>query len=241
MIICPSKRFVILAPWKTASTTIRARLGSYCESPYSVFYYFNPTLKRVVHQHLVYADFAALPEARRGYRTAAFVRNPYDRVYSAFGQLQRDIREQPSAEFPSEAVRRLVMAQLTDNFAQLSRARFDFDEWLGLIDDHQVLEVGRNSSFPLHPAHYWTHHEGEQAVDFIGRVESFEPDFDRLCETLGVQAEGRVNANVGSPEEVPVGDQHGYRYVERMSPRARSRINELFHDDFELLGYPRVD
>ncbi len=66
MIISHRKRFIILAPWKTASSTIRARLGGYCESPYSTFYHFNPILKRVVHQHLTYADFAALPESAPG-------------------------------------------------------------------------------------------------------------------------------------------------------------------------------
>ena len=155
MIISHQKRFVILAPWKTASGTLRARLGGYCESPYDVFYYFNATLKRVVHQHVIYADFAALPESRLGYRTAAFVRNPYDRVYSGFRQLQRDVRAQPEADYPTPDVRGLVMAQLAENFSQLCRAGFEFERWLELIDDHQVLEVGRNSSFPLHPAHYW--------------------------------------------------------------------------------------
>jgi sulfotransferase famil protein len=241
MIISNRMRFVILAPWKTASTTVRARLGGYCESPYDVFYYFNPVLKRVVHQHLIYADFAALPESRLGYRTAAFVRNPYDRVYSAFCQLQRDIREQPAAVFPAPEVRTLVMEQLAENFSQLCRASFEFEPWLELIDDHQVLEVGRNTSFPLHPAHYWTHHDGGQAVDFIGRVENFESDFNRLCATLGIEVESRVNANVTSDDGEPVSDPHGYRHIEGMSPRARRRINELFCQDFELLGYPRVE
>jgi hypothetical protein len=241
MIISHTRRFVILAPWKSASSTVRARLGRYCESPYSEFYRFDPILQRIVHQHMIYADFAALPESRLGYRTAAFVRNPYDRVYSGFVQLQKDIREQPLAAFPDPTVRRRVMAQLSENLAQLSQAGFTFESWLELVDDHQVLDAGRNSSFPLHPAHYWTHHHGEQAVHFVARVENFESDFDRLCETLGVESESRINANMTPPAGEPVDSPHGYRYVERMSSRARLRINELFRDDFEIFGYRRVE
>jgi hypothetical protein len=242
MLISHNKRFVVLAPWKTASSTIRARLGTYCESPYSAFYHLNSSLTRVVHQHMTYADFLALPESRMGYTTAAFVRNPYDRVYSGFDQLQKDIRAQPLAEFPEPAVRTLVMAQLSENFSQLSRAGFDFESWLELIDEHQVREPGRNTSFPLHPAHYWTHHGGEQAVDFVGRVESFEHDFDRLCATLEVEPDSRANANVSSADGEPVRENpHGYRYAERMSSRARRRINELFREDFEIFGYRALD
>jgi Sulfotransferase family len=240
MIISHRHGFVILAPWKAASSTTRARLDTYCESPYSVFYELNPVLKRVVHQHMTYADFAALPESRLGLRTAAFVRNPYDRVYSGFRQLQRDIEQQPTRDFPSPAVRRLVMTQLAENFAQLCQAGFQFDAWLELVEDQQIFEVGRNSSFPLHPAHYWTHHNGVQAVEFIGRVENFEADFARLCDQLGIVADSQANANMDSPEAELAGNEDGYRYLDRMSDRARRRINELFREDFELFGYRLV-
>jgi hypothetical protein len=241
VIISHAKRFVILAPWKTASSTMHSRLGAYSEGPYEFFYYFNPVLKRVVHQHITYADFAALPESQLGYLTAAFVRNPYDRVYSGFRQTQKDLREQPEAEFRDPVVRRLVMAQLAENFTHLCRAGFAFDRWVELLEDHLVLDVGRNSSFPLHPAHYWTHHNGQQAVDFIGRVENFEADFARLCERLGIEVEDRVNANLSAPADELEGDRRGYRYIDRMNAGSRRRINELFAEDFELFGYERVD
>lgn len=240
MIISHRKRFIILAPWKTASTTIRARLGTHCESPYNTFYHYNPILHRVVHQHMTYGDFAALPEARLGYFTAAFVRNPYDRVYSGFRQLLKDVQNQPQAPFLDPAVRTLVMQQLADNFAQLCQAGFGFEAWLALIADHQVLDIGRNTSFPLHPSHYWTHHNGRQAVDFVGRVESFEADFERLCTSLGVEPDSNVNVNVDASDSEFAGNKHGYRYVDRMSSAARRRINELFRDDFELFGYQYV-
>ena len=93
MIVSHAKQFVLMAPWKTASSTSHATLGHYNESPYDRGFHWNPTLGRVVHQHLTLADLLALPEGQLGYKIGAFVRNPYDRAYSGFMQLQRDFRQ----------------------------------------------------------------------------------------------------------------------------------------------------
>src|SRR5438309_1462874 len=111
MIISPSRKFAVLAAWKTASQTIHHRLSAYNESPYSAFFYFNPYLNRVVHQHITCSDFLCLPESKMSYYMASFVRNPYDRTYSGFLQLQRDIEIQPHATFPAPWIRDLVMDQ----------------------------------------------------------------------------------------------------------------------------------
>jgi hypothetical protein len=72
MILSHAKRFVMFLPWKTASQTTASRIAAYNESPYSRFFHFNPHLCRVVHQHLICADFAALPESKNGYFLASF-------------------------------------------------------------------------------------------------------------------------------------------------------------------------
>ena len=238
MIISHAKHLVILRPWKTASSTISARLAACCENPYDRFYAFNPFLNRVIHQHLTYADFRALPESRLGYAVAAFVRNPYDRAYSGFIQLQRDQRNQPGATYPAPWVRELVLRQLSENAAQLTAAAGDFDRWMALVEEWQVYETGRNTSFPLHPAHYWTHEDGRQTVDFIGRVEAFEADFIRLCRTFDIGDAGTANENVTvDPSRT---GRFGYKYPHLMNARSIARIEQLFREDFSLFGYERV-
>ena len=235
MIISHAKRFVIFRPWKTASQTISVRLRDYSDTTYDQFYHFNPVLSRVVHQHMTCGDFAALPESRLGYFTASFVRNPYDRAYSGFLQLQADLNDQPQAQFRVSWVRDLVMRQLTDNFTQLCEAGFQFDRWINLVTEDQIFEVGRNTSFPLHPAHYWTHLAGQRFVDFLGRVETFEQDFALLCARLGLELIDRVNANV---RQAP--DDRRYKYIDHMSRGSIDRINQLFKSDFEMLDYERL-
>ncbi len=238
MILSHRHRFVVLAPWKTASSTNNARLGQYNESPYSQFYDYNPYLQRVVHQHITYAEFAMLPESRNGYFVATFVRNPYDRVYSGFLQLQRDIREQPSASFPSAWIKALVMRQLAENSAQLAAGERDFNKWFGLVEEHQIYDIGRNSSFPLHPAHYWTGVNQERQVDFVGKVENFENDFDRLCQKLGVRPLNHANLNVSDGARASKPSNHP-KYLPLMSPASISKINAVFKSDFDLFGYER--
>ena len=114
MIISHAHAFILLAPWKTASSTCHARLGEYNESSYNRFFHFNADLQRVVHQHLTYAEYLCLPESKLGYVTAAFVRNPYDRVYSGFLQVQRDVVAQPKIETEDPWVKRLMLAQIAE-------------------------------------------------------------------------------------------------------------------------------
>jgi hypothetical protein len=241
MIISHRRRFVVFLPWKTASQTLVARLKAFNESPYSLFFEFNPVLNRVVHQHMTCADFHLLPESRLGYFRASFVRNPYDRFYSGFRQLQKDIVVQPKAKFPSRQVRSLVMKQLGENQRQIDEAGGDFDRWVGLIDERQVLEQGRNSNFPLHPAHYWTHLGQEKVVDFIGRVERFESDMDALSAILKLGKLPAVDANVVELDARPSMGRPGYRYADRMSKSSISKINALFSRDFEIFDYERID
>ena len=127
------------------------------------------------------------------------------------------------------------MCQLADNFAQLAAGDFDFDKWLALIREHQIYEVGRNSSFPLHPAHYWTGIYRQQDVDFVGKVESFEPDFNVFCKQINIISGERKNTNVTDK----LLETH-YRYASRMSAASISKINRLFELDFELFGYEKL-
>lgn len=240
MIISHRKRFIMFLPWKTASQTIAARLEHLNESPYSRFFHFNPYLQRVVHQHMTCADFLSLPESRLGYFTGSFVRNPYDRAFSGFRQLQKDLIEQPTFKFPSKWVRDLVMKQLAENKIRLLRAKGDFDRWLDLVDDYQIYEQGRNTNFPLHPAHYWTHIAGQQVVDFVGKVENFDNDIAQFARLINIGELPQVNANVVELEARASADDSNYRYIDRMSTASIRKINRLFASDFEIFGYTKI-
>ncbi|MEI9428626.1 sulfotransferase family 2 domain-containing protein [Mesorhizobium sp. Cs1299R1N3] len=237
MIISHARKFVLFSPWKTASSTCNDRLERYNESTYSKFFYFNKHLNRVTHQHITISEFKALPESKLGYTTASFVRNPYDRAYSGFIQLQRDIAYQPLAEYPHAWIRELVKAQLSENQKRIADSDYDFNRWIMLLPEYEIMDVGRNTNMPLHPASYWTHFEGKPYVNFIGKVERFEQDFEIFCQRADLDTPPMINRNVTN---LTSSDKNGYRYTGIMSKRAICRINEVFKTDFDLLGYEMI-
>lgn len=241
MMISHEKKFILFSGWKTASQTCKLRLEKYNGSTYPDFFYFNKFLNRVVHQHITCADFECLPESKLGYFKAAFVRNPYDRVYSGFLQLQKDIQAHPLSLFSDEWVKNIVMKQLEENYTQLSSAGFDFNEWVGLLKEDQIYEIGRNTNFPLHPNHYWTHINGIPYVDFIGTVEQFESDFLRFLDKVGISERLEASANVVDLDGESDTNPFNYRYVHLMDKQSINKINHLFASDFELFGYIQID
>lgn len=239
MVISHSHKFVLMLPWKAASSTCRATLGSYDESTYEQFFAFNPYLNRVVHQHLTLAEFFALPESHLDYNIGAFVRNPYDRAYSGFIQMQRDFETHPRYHFAEAWIGDLVRAQIAENMSRIISAGFEFDRWVQALPDYEIFEVGRNTNMVLHPAHYWTHVNGDRRAGFIGKVEAFEDEFRRFCSYVGIHQPLIVTSNVSqhtkSCDELCIS-----RYASRMSRRSLDRINELFSDDFDRFQYERL-
>jgi Sulfotransferase family len=236
-----SRNFVILAPWKSASSTVKARLASYNEFAFDQFYHYNDSVKTVTHQHITLAQFQNLRDIKDGLFKATFVRNPYDRAWSAFQQTKRDTKLQPNSQFPDRWIRELVMEQLAENEMKISNSGGDFDLWMQQITYADVHCVGKNSSFPFHPCNYWTHINDQTAIDFIGRVENFEPDFQRLLKKIHIEPKNAdISANVTEEFREIAPNELGYKYTKFMQDRTIEKINELFESDFKLLGYQRL-
>ena len=89
MIISRENRFLVFAPWKTASETIRHRLQAYNDSPYSPFFDFNPYLRRVLNQHLTCVDFSCPPKAASGILPLPSFGTPTTACTRAFGNFRR--------------------------------------------------------------------------------------------------------------------------------------------------------
>lgn len=239
MIISHGHKFVLMLPWKTASSTCRASLQDYDQSTYEQFFAFNPHLNRVVNQHITLAEFLALPESHLNYSIAAFVRNPYDRAYSGFVQIQRDFETHPRYHFADRWIGDLVRTQIAENMGRVISAGFDFDKWILSLPDYEIFEVGRNVSMMLHPAHYWTHVHETKVASFIGKVEFFQHDFAKLCSEIGIAAPPIISSNISDDhgEDDPLSNS---KYARRMSRRSLDRINELFKSDFDLFNYERL-
>ena len=239
MIISPAHQLAMLLPWKAASQTLRSRLQPINQSPYPEDFHLNTRLHRVVHQHLVLADFLKLPENTPETRLAVFVRNPYDRVYSGFKQLMRDVASQPKWRFEAPWIGALVRQQLSENFEVLCKAQFNVNRWFLSLPEYAFHEVGRNSSLPLHPAHFWTHSDGQLRAAFIGKVERFEADFVRLTAQFNILEFGKDDANRSPTPTTP--DARSYHHAKSLHPETIARINDVFAADFAYFGYEKIN
>lgn len=240
MIHIPEKKLNLLLPWKCASQTLQLRLKAYAKPKYPKLFYYNSYLNRVCQQHLELGGFLALPESKIGYALAVFVRNPYDRVYSGFHQLIRDIKVIPTLQFKDQWVKDLVLSDIAANHKTLHDAQFDVNNWFSMIRPYEILESGRNTCFNLHPASYWTHSNGSLIPNFIGHVESFEECFLRLTNRFGIQCNSLGNANVANPNFKHL-DRTNYQYIDHFDVNTISKINALFHDDFMNFGYEKIN
>lgn len=129
----------------------------------------------------------------------AFVRNPYDRIVSAYFYRRR-CNERESADFNTP----------------------HFREWL--MDDRIRADMAVDEVFrPM--VHYL-----DTPVDFVGRFESLQEDFDRVCEIIEVEPRRLIMDNIGTHPP----------WQELLDEGMLERVHELYREDFESFGYERI-
>lgn len=227
----------ILLPWKCASQTVRTRLRPYAQEPYQQLFYFNNHLQRVRNQHHTFADYLLLPQSKQGHEVATFVRNPYDRVVSGFMQLCRDSRVIPQLQFDDQNLKHYVLDQVAQNTQDLIRSSYNLNVWFLNLSIYKILD-NSSATFLLQPAHVWTHC-ADKKIDFIGKVETFEADFERLklSYRIGTTVMESVNQ---SQIKSTAGPNAYYRHAQQLNSRSISRINDIFSLDFDLFGYKKI-
>lgn len=142
------------------------------------------------------------------YRTFAFVRNPYTRIYSAYKD------------------------KLVDNLWEKKRRAetlgFSADENIPFIDFLRVISEKPVASLDIHWLPQTVILE-DRTLDFIGRFEQFDNDYYIIARALGLpqQAYSRVAHATGT----------GTSILRTMSMEEVEIINSLYKEDFRKLGY----
>jgi hypothetical protein len=70
---------------------------------------------------------------------------------------------------------------------------------------------------------------GETIIDFVGKVENIQEDFDIICDRIGIP---RVEL-----EKRNVSDSSKKHYSEFYTTEARETVEEFFGEDIDTLGY----
>lgn len=164
--------------------------------------------------HRRIAEFAAYDRARtRDFFKCAFVRNPWDRLLSAYAYLQQGA----GTSGRDNRFAREHLAQMAD-FQSFVRA---------LETPAYAREVMRYDHFRTQC--HWICMPGAtgHALDFLGRFETLEADLARLRETLDLPSQEmpKVRPSQHSP------------YREAYDDRNRDIVARLYAQDIALLGY----
>lgn len=207
MIISHAHRFIFFAVPKTGTQSIRQALSPHlAEDDWQQHALFGqarlpiPELAARRHGHLSVCDVAPLlpTEVWNKYFKFAFVRNPFERFVSAYVFL---FREAISADHSPEKI-------IGNMKAALHRPRF---RRRVLIEPQSQFLEDR---------------EGTLALDFIGRYERLEEDFERVCQRFGVRAS---LAHVNPSDHV--------HYSQYYDTELRELVADFYSKDLQNFGY----
>lgn len=144
----------------------------------------------------------------------AFVRNPWDRLVSWWSLI--DNGRDPAGATPAP-----------NNFFGyvLTQAR-DFEEFLSNCTDEIVDQDGRKNIF-RNQIEYLTADNGGLMIDFIGRFERLQTDFDTVTGHLGLPQVTlpKINHSRHAP------------YTEYYTPAMAEKVRQRYNRDIAAFGY----
>ncbi|MET0949054.1 MAG: sulfotransferase family 2 domain-containing protein [Pseudomonas sp.] len=136
-----------------------------------------------------------------------FVRDPLQRAWSAYSYLLNNTQDR-------------------DKAAQALVSRYDsFDDFVS----HWLRPENITKQIHFTPQHYFLQDAmGHLNVDFIGRQETLQEDFRKLCIHLHVKAElPHINRSSAADNQ----------FIQFCSPATRRRVREVYARDYELFAY----
>ena len=133
----------------------------------------------------------------------AFVRNPWDLQVSSYHHIRRE---------------RPQLLQANESFEDFLRRKLDPERpWQYHLDTSIESQ-----------SHYIIDLQGRQIVDFIGRYETLQEDFDHICDRIGITP-------ITLPHRRKASDRADYRGY--YDDSTRRLVAEHFAPDIERLGY----
>lgn len=165
----------------------------------------------------------------------SFVRNPWDRMVSYY-MMCRDYKD---CSIPIGRVHRFIERQFNEYsfpsflaYVQLAHFRSIPED----IDNSARMDLKNSDtviaslSQEVFPQTYWLSLDGTVAVDFVGKWENLEADFNDLCSRIGFKSPCALG------RKMPCINGRG-PYSEYYDAYHRDLVGVLFKSDIEEFGY----
>jgi len=209
MILSHSKKFIFIHIYKVAGTSIRNTLASYHDLRFSDFPLVDNLRFMIGKRVKSFSDWSIEhvkakeiqekinPEVFNSYYKFAFVRNPWDWQVSLY---------------------HFMLQMKSHRQHNIVKKMKDFDEYLNWRIRQPNFELQRDFIYS---------DDDKLLVDFVGKFESLQKDFDKICLNIGVK-----------PEILPVKQQseHAY-YKEYYNDRSKDLVYKTFKADIDRFGY----
>ena len=155
---------------------------------------------------------------RKDFFVFSFVRNPWDRLVSTFFYIRKGGRA------PVDRQRR--ERYLRKYGGSFEKFVLDIANWIDIKEDDSIY---RDCYIPhFRPQYEYIYdNSGNCLVDFIGKVESLEGDFRRLCHLLPADATRLYRKNRSRHR----------KYWKYFNTRTRTIVAEYYAQDIEYFGY----
>ena len=214
MLISHSDEFVFIAVHKTGSTTIRKSLVEYADitgnpSKYSPFFWHvtAPVLKK---------KFDDERWNWNSYFSFAFVRNPWERLVSAYAYRHKMV-----ARWTTTAPKGKFLQSVFASFKNELKLSKDFAEWVNKF----VVNGDYGVAMPQHK--YLANSDGKSLVSFVGKLENMQSDFDFICDSIRVP---RTKLDV-------VNKSTHKNYVEYYDVNTKKLVDEFYKHDISMFKY----
>jgi hypothetical protein len=193
-----SKKIIFIAIPKTGTKTIEKAFGNFADGHY--------------HERASKLKLKFGGDTFGQYFKFCFVRNPWDKIFSEFKFMKKRLAEHDSAT---------LRIKNNPSWPELSSLRE--------IDFKTFITGGSEGKWILPPANlYWiTNSFGQVIVDFVGKFENFQKDFDFVCEKIGASKQQL-------PHENKTKHKH---YSEYYDDETRQIVAEKYAKDIKYFGY----
>ena len=182
MLLSHEHKFLYIAIHKTASTSVRRRLQKYSDvkvvtdsnSPY----FFHATASSLVD------EFAINKWSWSSYFKFAFVRNPWERLVSAYFYRQKMVKKWKQTPPKNDFYR-----DVNESFSHELGTTKNFKDWL------QKYLINGKREIAMHQYKYIVDENQKLLIDFVGKLENINKDFNKIINKIGLDVKPLDNQN----------------------------------------------
>ncbi len=208
MRISHKHKFVCISITKTGSTSVRYSLDEYSDIK-SQGHYNKPYFHHVEADQLQ-THFQEKNWKWDDYFKFTFVRNPYDRLVSWWNYIQIEYQSHQQMPTGKEIWKNLCDDIVTKNKDFTSFVRAENPVWFPKTSSECISDKDENN-----------------LLDFIGRTENFQEDFNIVCDKIGIPQQQLPHKNSSNHKH----------YTEYYDEETKQIVAERYAKDIEHFGY----